>query len=638
MTTSNALRETSSVILSTNTPVALEFLGSFTMTSLIPGNNEVNFGTISSGFDLTVVSSSSVRLTSQISEAGFFSSSSGSSSNLLQIDTTTVDPPIYVRVRMRRIIKGDESWNGKLFFIETNGGANNNKRQFAPEPDWSQGWVTVVWDMTTPDAGTWLGLPDIGRLRFDFLTGGSSFGTVFDIASVIVDNGILQTDTVALPFALHSASDLLVSSVDLITKTETPLLLDAGYSVTVGDSPILTVLSNDALNQDLVARRLSSPHNELSLTGTTLPLVETNETFDRFANNHADLLGELDRCLKFSDGELTPSDQGKIAIPEDRKGNFLKYDDTTGELTHSPKLDGVPGPQGVQGEGATVNAIAADSGGSASGSAITISGSGQVNTSVVGDNITIDANLPALIGLSADMGGSTTTSTVSIAGSGLLSANRSTDTITITSDSLPVFANGSIPTGTNISTQRRLLSTATGTATTPTNYVVSDWPSTYRSIELEIIGCEQSTDSNGTISFWDATNNVVLTDSLYWTAGVRFEFGGGSFYFEDGSSIPSSFQHLSSIRCNSFSAIPASTFGIVGSYKITHRSNGLIHGKVSSMRMSSAIRAHELFEFSQVTALAAGVTHDGLRLEFKDLVTSAQNAFTGTVNLWGYPL
>jgi hypothetical protein len=656
MTTTSALREAVfpvgyaeervSTFLSTNTAVALEFLGSLAPTTLIAGNNEPSWSTVSTGWIFSSLTDTSVRLTSNNSVPAFFSSGSFDPSNLLQIDTTVSNPPVYVRVRMRRVIEGDESWLGKLFFIEGTGSASETKRQFALEPDWSKGWVTVVWDMTTPESGSWVGLADIGRLRIDFLQSGSSFGTVYDIASIVIDNGIPPT-TLTLPFTLHNTGDLLLTALNVSTQVQTPLILDTDYSVTAGSAPSLTLLSALSNGKELVARRLSSPRNDLSLTGTTLPIPETEETFDRFANYHADLLGELDRCVKLSDGELTPSSQGKIAIPEDRKGNFLKYDETTGELTHSPKLDGVPGPQGLQGDGARVTQLPADTGGSAAASTVQIVGTGLISTSRSGDTITIaSADISGIDQCVADVGGSTMGSAVTLSGDTLTNTTRTADTITINSTSGATHAAGSVPNpALDFSTERRLLST-TGLVnfTAPYEAEVMDWPSTYRSIEVEFFEVLPVSDALFTAWLWDGTNNTfnqtdegafVETDDIEFLLGYLGTSGGNALSAGAGTPGLAGFW---------VSTTQPTTFGTTGSIKLTYVGNGMVVSKQRSQRVSHQVtgaggityRSTNELHWAQRVPLSAGVTHDGLN--FGCYAGAPLTNFSGSFNIWGYPL
>ena len=172
-------------LLSASTAVALEFRGSSTPTSVLEGSNAgagAAWVGIYGGYE-----DLSARLFIGSANQGFYNQ--GGSGASLAIDTTIENPPLFVRMRLRRVAAGDETWNGKLYFILDSGSASETKRQFASEPDWSLGWVTVTWDMTTPDAGIWTNNANIGRFRFDLTTGGTSFGSVFDIASIIVDDG-----------------------------------------------------------------------------------------------------------------------------------------------------------------------------------------------------------------------------------------------------------------------------------------------------------------------------------------------------------------------------------------------------------------------------------------------------------------
>jgi len=573
------------------------------------------------------------------------------SANLLQIDTTVADPPVYVRVRMRRVIEGDASWLGKLFYIEDGLSADEAKRQFAPEPDWSKGWVTVVWDMTTPDAGSWIGLPDIARLRFDFVTDTLSVSTVFDIASIIVDKGNNwhTSQVLPLPFALHNTGDFLLTALAPLTQIQTPLILDTDYSVTVGTAPSFTLLSALSNGKDLVARRLSSPRNELSLTGTTLPIPETEETFDRFANYHADLLGELDRCVKLSDGEPTPSSQGKIPIPEDRKGNFLKYDDTTGDLTHSPKLDGVPGPQGVQGDGARVLFSYGDTGGfPLVDSSFSLVGTAPISTSRSGDTITIaSANIAGIDMLTADVGGTTMGSVITLAGAALTDVTRSVDTITINSTSAAAHATGSVPNpALDFSTERNLLSIDTVSGVTTYEAEVVDWPSTYRSIEVEFLSVIPTVDTFLRGYLWDATNSLVLSDELHHFECNSFELLNGGLFTGGSGRTNLGFLNHDPFFGNLYVELAGlGSNGPNGSIKITHVDNQMVFGKLRSQYIqqfppSSDNRVTMEYSFAQQTPLSAGITHDGILIELYRMLVPpiTQQPFSGSFKIWGYPL
>ena len=160
--------------------VDLAFRGSTTPTTLLSGGP----GGASAWLILEATLEShegySARLTVTDEDPQFYNNTD----NLLAIDA---DVSKFVRVRMRRVTAGDETWEGRMFFQTGTaafaGGVGKSEIQ-STEPDWTKGWVTVVWDLS--DNAIWTGTID--RLRFDFVTGGTSFGSVFDIESIVVDN------------------------------------------------------------------------------------------------------------------------------------------------------------------------------------------------------------------------------------------------------------------------------------------------------------------------------------------------------------------------------------------------------------------------------------------------------------------
>ncbi len=447
-------------------------------------------------------------------------------------------------------------------------------------------------------------------------------------------------------FAVHNSADLVVTLL-LGLYDHSDFLLDVDYSLTIGAAPIITLITPVVAGTKLRIRRLSSPRNDLSLTGTTLPIPETEETFDRFANYHADVLGELDRCLKLSDGEAILPSQGKIPIPEDRKGNFLKYDDTTGELTHTPKLDGVPGPQGVQGEGAKVSGITADSGGSATASTVDIVGTGVISTSGSGDTITIaSANISGIDMFIADEGGATMGSVVTLGQAEGTLTTRVGDTITINSSPHVTHVAGSAPNpALDFSTERRLLHTDTVGAGSSYLADIVDWPSEYRSVEFELTNVEPNPalQSICKISLWDDTNGIILTDPLHFTGSFVSEILSG-LDISSGSGFPI-VTTATSIELRIDVGGGGLSNGITGSVKLTHVGNGMIYGiqKVQRiLQIGSAItqnvRVSNEFNFAQITPLSPGVTHDGILIEMLHVGTGAQQLFTGTFTLWGHPL
>ena len=197
--------------------VSLAFEGSAAPTSLVVGGPErpwsTSFGSLVGQGDYAA------RFTVSGVDSGFWN---GAGAGELAIDTTVANPPKYVRVRLRRIVEGDETWNGKLYFMSNGDGRSELKRQYAAEPDWSKGLVTITWDMTTPDAGAWLGDADIGRLRFNLTTGGTSFGSVFDIESIIVDNASADPNIQVSAYELTGngrqyALDSRIDSSDIVS-------------------------------------------------------------------------------------------------------------------------------------------------------------------------------------------------------------------------------------------------------------------------------------------------------------------------------------------------------------------------------------------------------------------------------------
>ena len=195
-----------------NPAVALEFRGSATPTSIIEGNTAGTASVWSTSGHCTLAGHQgyAARLTVTSWDPHFQSGHVGVTNNYLGIDTTGDKPPIYVRMKMRRIYKGsDDIWNGQMFFAadaDAFGGRNHK----TTEPDWTKGWVTVVWDMTTPNNGTWVG-QTINRIRFDLVYASQTIvdgdHSIFDIQSVTIDDGT-QAATEFGELSLWGVSDV----------------------------------------------------------------------------------------------------------------------------------------------------------------------------------------------------------------------------------------------------------------------------------------------------------------------------------------------------------------------------------------------------------------------------------------------
>lgn len=161
-----------------NRAVALAFRGSTTPTTLISSSAGTSSAWRSNDSTLAGHEGYSLRQTVTDDDPFIYNHTD----NLLGIDATT---ETFVRVRLRRVTTGDESWGGYCFH-ETGTNGFNAGRRAGPiaEPDWSKGWVDLVWDMSADSE--WTGTVD--RLRFDIVQGGTG-GTVFDIESITVDDG-----------------------------------------------------------------------------------------------------------------------------------------------------------------------------------------------------------------------------------------------------------------------------------------------------------------------------------------------------------------------------------------------------------------------------------------------------------------
>jgi predicted phage tail protein len=164
-----------------NPAVELEFRGSTTPTSILDGGPGAASAWRVSPANTTIEDQEgyAVRLTVTGTDPQFVPQMN----NLLSIDADTNK---FVRVRMRRVKFVNEPWSGQMFFhdVSTTSFTFGNEFQ-TNEPDWTKGWVTVVWDMSSN--ASWAGTID--RIRFDFVHGGTSFGSVFDIQSITVDDG-----------------------------------------------------------------------------------------------------------------------------------------------------------------------------------------------------------------------------------------------------------------------------------------------------------------------------------------------------------------------------------------------------------------------------------------------------------------
>ena len=266
-----------------NPAVALEFRGSTTPTSIIEGNTSGSGAAWSAQNALVAgYQGYAVRHTINNTNPGFYNSG-GTGSVQLNIDTTASNPnaPLFVRMRLRRVTKGDEAWDGKMYFMLGGAGRSETKRQFATEPDWTKGWVTVVWDMTTPDAGTWTGNADIGRLRFNLTTGGTSFGSVFDIESVIVDDGT-QAATEFGELSLWGVADAHQAYRDGRYHLASTKLRPEIFSITTDVEHLvcnrgdLVRVSHDVIGVGYGAARLKS----VTLDGSNFTTGEMDEEFN----------------------------------------------------------------------------------------------------------------------------------------------------------------------------------------------------------------------------------------------------------------------------------------------------------------------------------------------------------------------
>jgi hypothetical protein len=195
-----------------NPAVALEFRGSTTPTSIIEGSTAGAAGawTVPGGITQQLDGYQGYAMRHTVTSADpYFYNWTG---NDLGVDTTGEKPPVYVRMRLRRVTNGDAPWVGDLFWgTGALSFAGSRRTSQTTEPDWTKGWVTVVWDMTTPDFGTWIGNADINKIRFDLVHGGtatpSAPGAVFDIESITIDDGT-QAATEFGELSLWGVSDV----------------------------------------------------------------------------------------------------------------------------------------------------------------------------------------------------------------------------------------------------------------------------------------------------------------------------------------------------------------------------------------------------------------------------------------------
>ena len=146
---------------------------------------------------------------------------------------------------------------------------------------------------------------------------------------------LAAASTTNLNFELHNTNDLLVTEVIDATDVETVMVRGTNYSVTIGTNgidPVVTNITEIAAGSRWRIRRISKAFQNLNLSGTKLPFESVEDALDRLTHFWADSKGELDRCIKHPDGDATPSGLGKLDTVTTRKGKFLGFDATTGDV------------------------------------------------------------------------------------------------------------------------------------------------------------------------------------------------------------------------------------------------------------------------------------------------------------------
>ncbi len=435
-----------------------------------------------------------------------------------------------------------------------------------------------------------------------------------------------------LGFELHNVADLLVTQVVDATGIQTESVLGADYSLSIatGNQATLTLTQALETGERLRIRRISGARNELTLeTSTTLPLPATEDTFDRLAHYHADVLGELDRCVKLSDGELTPADQGKMDTPDVRKGNFLKYDAVTGALTHDPVVVGSAGPQGIAGPTTGIQNIEGTTGGATTGTNVTLAGTGAISTSRAGDVITIASSAGGVSGLTAS-GGTTTGATVTIAGAGTTTTTRVDDTITISS--------------TGVTGERELLSTITPTAATEARFISANWPATFRRIEIEVIGLVPVSLARLRFKLWETAGPSAFNTNCSFTSSSQTSGpsggGPGDVETEGHDGLTAGFGNV--FETHRSIPIDHTASGITGSIFFRHIGGDTLMGSCEFQYMEGRDSSFCRVEGSNalIDPIASG-TLDGFQVEMRDHSVTANDTasvvnFTGIVKVWGH--
>jgi len=435
-----------------------------------------------------------------------------------------------------------------------------------------------------------------------------------------------------LGFELHNIADLLVTQVIDATGIQTQSILGTDYSLSIATGNQVTLTLNQALatGERLRIRRISGPRSELSLeTSTTLPLPATEDTFDRLAHYHADVLGELDRCVKLSDGEVTPADQGKMDTPDIRKGNYLKYDAITGALTHDPVVVGSAGPQGIAGPTSGIQSIEGDTGGVTTGNAVKIAGTGAISTSHAGDVITIASAAGGVSGLIAS-GGTTTGSTITLTGTGTTATTRSGDTITISS--------------TGITGERVLLSTLTPSAATEARFISANWPASYRKIEIEVVGLVPASLARLRFKLWETAGSTAFNTNCAFTSRSQTSNGPGGIGnpgdFEFDAHDPGSSAFGNVFETNESIPVDHTDSGITGSIIFTHIAGTRLIGFGDFVYMEG--RDSSFCGVNCSTGLTTPIASlDGFQVEMRDhsdttIDTASVVTFTGIVKIWGH--